>query len=96
MAEAPPLPPKVSDLELLSIVCQLGRAATETSIGHAINERVGREVTVEWVRHRIAEIEATGFATSPKPRDGAPAVRLTALGVDRLNGVADNTDGGGD
>ena len=86
MAEAPPLPPKVSDMELLSIVCQLGRAATETSIRHAINERIGREVSAEWVRDRIAEIEAAGLAISRR-HHGAPSVRLTAMGVERLSGV---------
>jgi hypothetical protein len=91
LAEAPLLAPKVSDVELLSIVCQLGRAATETSIRHAIDERIGREVSVVWVRHRIAEIEAAGFVTSLKPRRGVPAVRLTALGVERLSGLVERS-----
>jgi hypothetical protein len=94
LAEAPPLPPKISDMELLSIVCQLGRAATETSIRHAINERIGRDVSIEWVRDRIAEIEAAGLAYH-QHLHGTPSVRLTALGVERLDGVADNTDSGG-
>ena len=64
MAHAPPHPPKISDVELLSIICQLGRAATEASIRHAINERIGGNVSAEWVRARIAEIEGTGFVTT--------------------------------
>ena len=87
MAQAPPLPPKISDMELLSILCQLGRAATETTIRHSINERIGRHVSVEWVRHRIGEIEAAGLAVVRRPSHGAPSIRLTALGVERLSGV---------
>jgi repressor of nif and glnA expression len=87
LAEAPPLAPKISDMELLSIICQLGRAATETSIRHAINERIGRQMSVEWVRDRIAEIEDAGLAVSHQHVRGAPSVRLTALGVERLSGA---------
>jgi hypothetical protein len=79
-------PPKVGDVELLSIICQLGRAATEAAIQHSINERIGRKVSLEWVRHRIDEIETAGLAVA-RNIQGAPSIRLTALGVERLSGV---------
>jgi hypothetical protein len=85
--KAPPLPPKVSDIELLSIIGKLGRAATEASIRDAINERIGRKVSAEWVRSRIAQIEAAGLAISNHPFRGTPSVRLTASGVERLSSV---------
>ena len=85
MAQAAPAP-NVSDIELLSIICQLGRAGTETAIQHSINERIGRKVSLEWVRHRIDEIETAGLAVA-RNIQGAPSIRLTALGVERLSGV---------
>jgi hypothetical protein len=87
LVQAPPLLSKISDLELLSIICQLGRAATESSIRHSINERIGRKVSVEWVKHRITEIEAAGLAAASPPGQAAPSVRLTAVGVERLSGT---------
>ena len=77
-------PPKVSDVELLSIVCQLGRAATETTIRQSVNERIGSEVSATWVKDRLAEAQAAGLAICG---DGVASVRLTALGVERLSGV---------
>jgi hypothetical protein len=73
----------------VSIICQLGRAATEASIRHTIDERIGRKVSVDWVRDRIAEIEAAGLAVAYRSLQGALSVRLTALGVERLSGVKD-------
>jgi len=87
LTKAPSLPPKISDIELLSILCQLGRAATETTMRHSINERIGRQVSVEWMRHRIGEIEAAGLAVVRRPIHGIPSIRLSALGVERLSGV---------
>jgi hypothetical protein len=60
LAHAPPLSPKISDVELLSMICQLGRAATETSIGHAINERIGSDVSIEWKRLELLKLRAPG------------------------------------
>jgi hypothetical protein len=79
VTKAPPLPPKISDIEFLSIICQLGRAATETTIRHSINERIGREVGVEWVRDRIVELETAGLSVSGHSIHGRPSIRLTAL-----------------
>ena len=90
MAHAPPLSPKISDVELLSIICQLGRAATEASMRHAIDERIGRNVSVEWAR--IAEIERAGLATPYHHHRGGPCLRLTAIGVERLSGVDHPTE----
>jgi len=88
VAQAPPLPPKISDRELLSIICQLGRAATEATIRHSINDRLGREVSSDWVRDRIAEVRSGGLAISyHHSPHGHLHVRLTALGVARLSGV---------
>ena len=85
MAQVPPLPPKIGDVELLSIISQLGRAATDASIRHSINERLGREVSFELVRDRIAELEAAGLAVFSI--HGPPFIRLTGLGIERLKGV---------
>jgi len=71
-------------MELLSIVCQLGRAANEATIRHSVNERIGREVSARWVKDRLAEAQAAGLAICG---DGVASVRLTALGVERLSGV---------
>jgi hypothetical protein len=79
------LTPKISDMELLSIVCQLGRAATETTIRHSVNERIGRDVSAKWVKDRLGEAQAAGLAICS---DGVGSVRLTALGVERLSGVS--------
>jgi hypothetical protein len=86
LARAHPLPPKISDVELPSIVCQLGRAATEATIRHTINERIGREVGADWVKGRIAEIEAAGLIAARHSLQGASSIRLTALGVECLSG----------
>ena len=51
------------------------------------NERIGRHVSVEWVKHRIGEIEAAGLAVVRRPIHGIPSIRLSALGVERLSGV---------
>jgi hypothetical protein len=82
LAATKPHPPKISDMELLSIVCQLGRAANEATIRHSVNERIGREVSAKWVKDRLAEAQAAGLAIC-----GDGVVRLTALGVERLSGV---------
>ena len=84
MTKTHPLPPKISDRELLSIICQLGRAATEASIRHSINERIGREVSYEWVRERLDQIEAAGLLVTYRPTKGVPYIRLTALGIEGL------------
>jgi len=52
-----------------------------------MNERIGRHTSLEWVRHRIVEIEAAGLAVAGRPIHGAPSIRPTALGVERLSGV---------
>jgi hypothetical protein len=85
LAQAPPVPPKISDVELLSIISELGRAATDASIRHSINERLGGEVSVQLVRDRIAEVEAAGLALFSI--HGPPFIRLTARGIKRLRGV---------
>jgi hypothetical protein len=85
VAPTKPHTPKISDMELLSILCQLGRAATEATIRHSINERIGREVSAKWVKDRLAEAQAAGLAICG---DGVGSVRLTALGVERLSGVS--------
>jgi hypothetical protein len=86
LAGTRPLLPKISDRELLSIICQLGRAATEATIRNAINERIGGEVGDEWVKGRIAEIEAAGLIASRQSPQGTSSIRLTALGVECLSG----------
>ncbi len=83
---------KLSDDELLAIICQLGPEASDVSIWRALSARSGRQISLERVRGRPHRLDAAGLAAfSPccflGSRGGSEPVRLTALGVERLRAL---------
>ena len=84
--------PKLSEDELLAIICQLGPEASDISVWRALSARLGRQISLDRVRGRLHRLNAAGLAAfSPRrylgSRGESEPVRLTALGVERLQAL---------
>lgn len=82
----------LSDDELLAIICQLGPAASDVAIWRALSAQLGRQTSLDRVRGRLHRLSAAGLAVfSPGrylgQRGESEPVRLTALGVERLQAL---------
>ena len=85
---------KLSNDDLLCIVSQLGVDATEMSIWRSLNARFGKQVSLAWLRKRLFDLNTVGLAIYLPSLDRAlgssgsdTKVRLTALGVERLEAL---------
>jgi hypothetical protein len=96
MPSAPPSPPrhpKVSDDELLALVCQLGERSDPEALRRALSVRTSVEAAAEYVAERIERLRRAGlvrFAHAYRSGHSAgrqPFVRLTAAGVERLQAL---------
>ena len=86
--------PKLSDDELLAIICQLGPEASNASVCDVLAARLGKQVSLEWVRDRLERLERARLLAYSVSQELArrsfssdTAVRLTALGVERLSAL---------
>ncbi len=83
---------ELSDDELLSIICQLASDASDVSIWRTLSARSGGQIGLDRVRAWLRRLNAAGLASFSPPlyvgsRDEGNAVRLTALGVERLQAL---------
>ncbi len=82
----------LSDDELLATICQLGPEASDVSIWRALSAGSGRQISLDRVRGRLHRLNAAGLAAfAPRrylgSRGDSEPVRLTALGVERLQAL---------
>ena len=92
--------PKLSDDELLALVCELGRGACTAVMHEALTARMRADISRAYIQERVDRLRGAGllrcvYGVLPDEI----AVRLTALGVERLRALqreplAEPTNGG--
>jgi hypothetical protein len=88
-----PRHPKVSDDELLALVCRLGDRSDPEALRRALSVRANVEAAAEYVTERIERLRRAGLVrfvhAHRRGHDAGwePIVRLTAAGVERLQAL---------
>jgi hypothetical protein len=80
--------PKLSDDDLLSLVCQLGGEACSAALREVLAARTKADVSIDYVDERYESLRRAGLVrfvySAPVPER---RLRLTAAGVERLRAL---------
>ena len=80
--------PKISDDHLLAAVCCLGFRADLGALQRAVSVRMDQDFRLEYIACRVQRLRDAGFLRFVPARIGDELyVRLTALGVERLQSL---------